>query len=106
MREIILMRCLLMEISMAMKLGGGETTVINSTVFEDNNGALTTANSVNITPLAKHIDVKYYFFKNHCGEGSGIPLAKVDTFLQKVDIFTKAMAPDNFITMQKLVCKW
>ena len=77
------MRCLLMEISMAMKLGGGKTTVINSIVFEDNNGALTTANSVNITPLAKHIGVKYYFFKNHTEvPPSSISFQNVDWLLQ------------------------
>ena len=105
MRELVPMRRLLLEIAAAMKLGGGETAVIKFTVFEDNNGALTTSNAINMTPCTKHICVKYHFFKNDCGQDSGITLVKADTLLQKKDIFTKGMAPNKFITMRKLVCK-
>ena len=38
-----------------MKLDGSETSVIKYTVFEDNNGALTTSNYVNITPRTKKL---------------------------------------------------
>ena len=44
-----------------MKLGGDETTVIKSTVIEDNNGALTIANSVNMNPFTKQIGMKDHF---------------------------------------------
>ena len=40
------MRSILLEIVTEMRLGGGETTVMKYTVFEDNNGALTTANAL------------------------------------------------------------
>ena len=49
MREIIPMRRLILEIAMVMNLGGGETTVTNYNVFEENNGALTTSNAVKMT---------------------------------------------------------
>ena len=52
------MRKLLLEIATATKLGGDETTVIKSTIFEGNNVALTTSNCANITPRTKHIGVK------------------------------------------------
>ena len=45
-RELIIMRSILLEIVTEMRLGGGETTVMKYTVFEDNNGALTTANAL------------------------------------------------------------
>ena len=85
---------------------GGKNAVINSTIFEDNNSALTTANATIMTPHTKHIGLKYHFFKYHCGKGSGITLIKVDNLLQKADIFNKGMDPENFITMRKLLCKW
>ena len=80
------MRCLLLKIVTVMKLGDGETAVIKSIVFEENNGFLTTANSVNMTTCTKHISVKYHSFNNHCGKGSGITLVKVYILLQKADI--------------------
>ena len=71
------MRRMLLEIATAMKLGGVETTSINSTVFEDNNGELTTANAIKMTPHTKHIGVEYHFFNvslwqkqwHHTGKG-------------------------------------
>ena len=43
----------ILEIAMVMKLGDGETIVIKSNVFEDNNESLTTANVVKMTPHTK-----------------------------------------------------
>ena len=74
-----------------MKLGGGEIMVIKYTIFEDNNGALTAASSVNMTPHTKYIGMKYHFFKHHCDEGSATTLVKVATLLKKADIFIKGM---------------
>jgi hypothetical protein len=68
-------------------------------VFEDNNGALATARAVKMTPTTKRIAVKYHFFKAHVGPGTGIELVKIDTNLQKADIFTNGLAPDKFATM-------
>ena len=90
---------------MVMNIGGGETGVIDSTVFEKNTGALTTANAIKRTPRTKQIGVKYHFFRHNCDEGSGVTLVKVDTILKKAYIFTNGMAPKKFITMRKLVYK-
>jgi hypothetical protein len=106
MRELIPTRRLLLEVATNMRLGGDDKVTIKSTVFEDNNGAISTAKAVKMTPRTKHIAVKYFFFKSHIGEGTGIELVKVDTLLQKADIFTKGMAPEKFVTMRKLLCGW
>ena len=66
MPELIPMRRLLLEIAVVMKLDGGDTAVIKSTVFENNNGSLTTANDVKMTPHTKNIGVKCHLFKHHC----------------------------------------
>jgi hypothetical protein len=106
MRELLPLRRLLSEIVTEMNLSGATDSVIKSTVFEDNNGAISTATSVKMTPRTKHIGVKYHFFKSHLTDGSGITLDKIDTNLQKADIFTKGMAPQKFVTMRRLLCGW
>jgi hypothetical protein len=106
MRELIPLRRLLLEIVTAMKLPGVTDSIIKSTVFEDNNGAIATATAVKMTPRTKHIAVKYHFFKSHVNVGKGITLAKIDTNLQKADIFTKGLAPQKFAEIRKLLCDW
>jgi hypothetical protein len=106
MRELLPLCRLLLEIATAMQLSGINNSVIKSTVFEDNNGAIFTAKSVKMTPRTKHIEVKYHFFKSHINDESGITLGKIDTNLQKADIFTKGMAPQKFVIMRRLLCGW
>jgi hypothetical protein len=88
--ELIPLRQLLLEIVTTMKLPGITDSVIKSTVFEDNIGAISTATAVKMTPHTKHI--KYHFFKSYINVGTGITTAKIDTNLQKADIFTKGLA--------------
>jgi hypothetical protein len=106
MRELIPLRRLLLEIVVAMKLPGITNSTIKSTVFEDNNGAIATATSVKMTPRTKHIAVKYHFFKSHVNAGTGISLSKINTDLQKADIFTKGLSPRKFGDIRKLLCGW
>jgi hypothetical protein len=106
MRELLPLRRLLLEIALAMELPGVKDSVIKSTVFEDNNGAIATAKSVKMTPRTKHIAVKYHFFKSHISDESGISLDKIDTNLQKADILTKGMAPQKFVEMRTILCGW
>jgi hypothetical protein len=105
-RELIPTRRLLAEISEKMLLQGASPALIKSTVFEDNNGATSTAKAVKMTPRTKHAAVKCFFFKSHSGPGTGIELVKIDTLPQKADIFTQGMAPEKFIAMRKLSCGW
>ena len=106
MRELIPWRRLLLEIVTAMKLPGITHSLVKSTVFEDNNGAIATATAVKMTPRTKHIAVKYHFFKSHLDVGTGISLAKINSNLQKADIFTKGLAAQKFAEIRKLLCGW
>ena len=103
MRELLPLRQLLRKIFQKTQLFGGEKIAIKLTVFEDNNGAIATANAVKMTPRTKHTAVKYHFFKSHIGEESGIELVKIDTNLQKADIFTKVLAPEKCMAIWKLM---
>ena len=89
-----------------MELKGLTSVILESTVFEDNNGAIATANAVKMTPRTKHIGVEYHFFKSHIGADKVILLEKIDTLIQRADILTKGMAPKKFDAMKKLMCRW
>ena len=89
-----------------MKLGEKKKLILYSTVFEDNNGALSLASSPKMTPRTKHIAVKYHFFRDKIGEDKGIVLEKIDTTVQIADIFTKAFALDKLQHLRKLLCGW
>ncbi len=106
MRELIPLRWLLPEIVTAMKLPGITNSIIKSTIFKDNNRAISTTTAVKMTPCTKHIAVKYHFFKSHLNAGTGISLAKIDTNLQKADIFTEGLASQEFAEIRKLLCPW
>jgi hypothetical protein len=94
------------KIVTAMKLPGVTNSLIKSTMFEDNNDAISTATAVKRTSRTKHIVVKYHFFKSHIDAGTGISLSKMNTNLQKADIFTKGLAPQKFVEIRKLLCGW
>jgi hypothetical protein len=104
MREVLPMRELLSEIGAKQNLDFAKPCITHSTIFEDNNGALTLASSPRITPRTKHIAVKYHFFRSRVGKG--IELAKIDTKEQVADMFTKGLKQDTFCYLRKKLCGW
>jgi histone deacetylase 1/2 len=106
MRELIPMRSFLLEIGKRVKLEFAQGTMLHSTVFEDNNGALSLATAPKITPRTKHIAVKYHHFRESVGEDKGIRIVKVDTKEQKADIFTKGLTGETYKTIRKLLMGW
>ena len=97
---------LLAELGSKLKLGFDEKTILHSTVYEDNNGALSLAQSPRMTPRTKYIAVEYHWFRDHVGEDKGIVLKKVDSEFQKSDIFTKGLVQDIFERIRKLLLGW
>ena len=106
MRDLIPMRTMLLELVTKLNLGATPLAKIKSTVFEDNNGAIKTAQSPKLSPRTKHIAVKYHFFKSHLGKDKGIELSKIHTDEQKADILTKGLAGAKFKELRKLLCGW
>ena len=74
-------------------------------VYEDNNGAIRVATFHKMTPTFKFIAVKYHWFWQHV-ENKEISIEKVDTKLQKADIFTKSLQSQIFVESRKLLCGW
>ncbi len=106
MRELLPMREFLSHVQQEMGLGSSDPIEIWSTVFEDDNGALSLAKSPKITPHTKHTGVKHHFFRTHIGEEHGISMEKTDTLEQIADIFTKGLPLAQFQALRKLLCKW
>ena len=71
MRELLPLRNLLQQVGKNLKLDFVKHGLMQSTVFEDNNGALGLATSPKLTPHTKHITVKYHFFKSHINDKKG-----------------------------------
>jgi hypothetical protein len=105
-RELLPMRALFQEVGSALKLKCAMPTILHSTVFEDNNGALSLATSPKISPRTKHIAVKYHHFRSKIGVDKGIIIQRVDTKEQKADIFTKGLGSQQFEYIRKLVMGW
>ena len=106
MRELIPIRRLLKEICEKFKTEMETMISLHSTVFEDNNGAISLAQSPKLTPRTKHIAVKYHWFREHLGEEKGISLSKIESENQKADLFTKGLVEATFRKIRKMLCGW
>jgi len=106
MKDLLPMREFLKELQKNMPCIGESSTVIKSTVFEDNNGALHMAESPKMTPRTKWIAIKYHFFADQIGEEKGIVLEKIDSESQIGDIFTKGLIQQKSQSLRKLLSGW
>ena len=93
MRELLPLRNLLQEVRKNLKLDFVKYGLMQSTVFEDNNGALGLATSPKLTLQTKHIAVKYHFFRSYIsnkeGDNKRVKIQRIDTKEQIADIFTR-----------------
>ena len=90
-------------------IGLDENVEINmhSTVWEDNNGALTLANlePPRMTPRSKFYNIKYHWFRSKLKE-YGIRLKKISSEMQLADILAKALARIKFKELRKGLLGW
>jgi hypothetical protein len=107
MRELLPMRLLVEELSDSLGVDREELTTM-STVWEDNNGALSLAKKElpRMTPRTKHLGVKYHWFRSHVGVERGIDVRKIDTKEQKGDIFTKGLPELEFVSKRAMIMGW
>ncbi len=111
MRDLLPMRRVLEDIGTKLKLEFIKPAMVHSTIFEDNNGALSLAKTPRMTPPTKHIGVKYHWFKSHISGDNdpnpkGIQIKKVDTHDQKADIFTKGLSVNPYEHVRELLMGW
>ena len=106
MRDLLPMRALLQEISSKLGLGVLKTSLVKSTVFEDNQGCLSLVNVPKMSPRNKYLALKYHFFRSQIGESKGIVAKYISTKEQKADIFTKGLPEGQFQVIRKLLIGW
>ena len=106
MRELLPMRALLNEMSTKLGLEFMSTSLVRSTVFEDNQGCLSLVNVPKMSTKNKYLALKYHFFRSHIGEPKGIIAKYIKTSEQKADIFTKGLPAEQFKVIRKLLIGW
>jgi hypothetical protein len=85
--------------------------VTQSSVFEDNAGAIVVARSPRMTPTSKFIAVKYHWFRDHIdtngNKSKPIKILKIDGKVNPADIFTKCKSvAKEFRVLRFLLCRW
>ena len=105
MRDLVPLRQLVEEVAAALRPTNWLIVRTHSTVFEDNNGALTLANLPCLTACPKHINLRVHWFTEHVRRGD-IKLVKVSTQSQVADIFTKGLAKLFFEGVHFLLMDW
>ena len=105
-RELIPIKSLLEEISTTFNIQRDESTTITQ-VYEDNEGALKLANLEfpRTTPQSKHYGIKYHWFREKSSELK-LKIQHISTKLQKADIMTKGLVPNEFQPKRKLIMGW
>jgi len=106
MRDLIPFKRLVQAVAGGIGLEPDIVTSFKTTVWEDNNGALILANMEpgRMTPRSKHYAVKYHWFRSYISPT--LQVKKIDTNLQKADIFTKGLRSEKFRAIRKLLCGW
>jgi hypothetical protein len=105
MRAFIPIRHVLQELVSTFKLPVDKESLI-STVFEDNQPALTlaTQDPPRLTPRSKHIAVKYHWFRSKIG--GDIKLKYISTDNQLADILTKPLPRIKFEKARRQLMGW
>ena len=79
--------------------------VTHSTTFEDNSGALMPATTKKTTARSKHISINYHHFREAIADGT-VKIKRVNSDMQKADIFTKGLGIVKFQGLRRLLVGW
>ena len=106
MKELLPMRRLILEIASKLDIPSISTSLVRSTVFEDNQAWLSLVNVPKMSPRNKYLALKYHWFREQIGESKGIVAKYISTHSQQADLFTKGLAPTPFKAIRKLLMGW
>ena len=107
MRSLVYLRGLLFEVDSIFDLDLKDRLSSMSTVFEDNQPALTLANTdpPRMTPRSKSLAVKYHWFRSKLSPTT-IVVKYIASGDNVADIFTKALPLDAFTKHRRTLCGW
>jgi hypothetical protein len=110
MRDLLPLRELLIALSPSITVNGRHPTTFNTTVHEDNSGALSLAKLEpgRNTPRSKHYSVKLHWFRSKLTNTGPHPIqvVQISTHLQRADILTKGLSKVKFREIRQLLCGW
>ena len=104
--NILYLRRLIQEVSTQLNMGLLYPAIMHSTLFEDNNGALSFSKSPSKTQMTRHIDVKYHLSREHVGEGKGVMIQRLESKDERANIFTKELPEETFQYIRNLLAGW
>ena len=104
MREVLPLRNLVKTVAKGVGISEHCLTEFKTTVWEDNNGALTLAPGQN-TSRSKFYNVKVHWFQSKL-KPNLITVQKIDTKVQLADIFTKPLLRETFEYLRQLLMGW
>ena len=104
MRDLLPLRTILSELSRILMFEI-TTPIAQSTVFEDNNGAIELAKEPKYRPRTKHIAIKYHHFRDNVQSGK-VEIKPIDTKEQRADIMTKPLEKTQFEYLRKSINGW
>ena len=107
MKSVIPLQTLVCVVARGAGLPEERVTTFETTVWEDNAGALTLAKLEpgRMTPRSKHYAIKYHWFREHL-KPNQVEIKKIDTNEQKADILTKGLRTVKFREIRFLLCGW
>ncbi|KAL7479352.1 hypothetical protein ACHAW6_005086 [Cyclotella cf. meneghiniana] len=104
MREVIPFMELMQETDAIFGIHNPSLT-LHCRVFKDNRSCIKLTESPKLTPMTKHIAIKYHHFCKHVSDGT-IKIEHIDTKEQIADIFTKALADSTFNYLRSKLMGW
>ena len=107
MKSVLPLLDLLKTVARGVGMTEDQSTKFKTTVWEDNNGALTLANMEpgRFTPRSKFYAIRMHWFRSHL-KPNRVTVEKIETSKQRADIMTKGLTKDTFETIRKLLCGW
>jgi hypothetical protein len=90
-QEVVWLRFLLEEIGMAVRGA--------SSIYMDNQSAISIAVNHGYTPRAKHIDLRAHFVRDHVEQGN-VKLVYIPSQKQLADYLTKAVPTPHFVELR------
>ena len=109
MRELIWIRRLVLEVASGFDMSYNKTSVVHSTVWEDNQGCIAVSKRPDLTARTRHIVTKYHHFKENLGvdvNGDGIEIAFCPSNEMEADIMTKGVKRELFIPLRDKLMGW
>ena len=106
MRKILWIQRLIQDISFGFGVKVHDETLIKATVHEDNQAAISNANKTSINNRTRHIHTKYWHFREHLNQQTGIVIQYIKSADNIGDLFTKGVSAEFFVPLCELLMGW